>query len=1221
MRRSIVMAVRGEGAGEVHRMLDGIADSGDASAKRLARSYQKASDDVGAAIERQERAAARISAIMPQTAMQMRVDDANGSGFSQWEGSARKSAFAMRELLAEQERLERQARSLVLAMDPVAAAQDRMNREVGEAQKLVGAGLISLDQYVAKLGQEQAALDRVTEAVTRRHSAEKGVRYDGISAARVSTLAGVDVDPGRSAQESASVFSSAFDKMEARAKALMLAIDPAAAALDRFNREIAEAQDLVGAGVLTLDQYVAKLNHERSALDAVTESLRRRSAAEQGVRYGGVDRGRVDEVVGGVTTTGRSAQESASVFTAAYDRMESRARALMAAIDPVAVAQDRFNREIGEARDLVSQGALSLDDYARKLVHSRGELDAATAAQQRGGTSLGALRMASMGASYQVQDFLTQVSMGQNPVNAFAVNAAQLAGQFAHVEGKAGMAARFFMGPWGLAITGAIMLGSMFTKDLFKQGESLDDLVDKLKADAEETQRSARAKEAYRGSIEGLQEAISEQNESLRESINLGKTAAEQAYEGARANVRLAESLAAATRARLEDQRALLQAEMRRASGPGEANERAALNLPGIADQIAETEAGLQRIEGVEERLRNQLRAFGVDVAIEHGQRANDAVAQINRRYDGEIDAVRRRGQEQARAGQNAAKWVAAETAAIEKRRQTALKEEQERQQKGRTPTLGAQLSTERSQQLLTSAQKYVGLNEHRAGDRSTLRALFSEANETIDPKITAWCAAFVNAVLATNGLPGTDSLAARSFLNYGTATNKPEMGDIVVLRRGNNQAQGHVGFYAGEGANGKIMVTGGNQGDAVSTAGFNRRDVLGFRRAPTDAASFKSEEKQAAERERELARLTAQYDPLTAAATRYREEVDKVNLALKRGDIDESTAEQYRAGAKRTHDMEVARITGADTAVQNALRIMDQLRQAERQREKAVADNVARMLGSQQESLAIAHEELRLGSAGDQVREASIAKLRLILDLKRDGIAVDSANGRQLIDNHDALEAIYQQLERQRTAWEEVRSFGESFVTTVLSPDTWRDWGEGGKRVLDMLRGELLKLALLNPIRNWMNGDDRLPTVTNLLGRLGGLFGGGGATPPPAMPTTGDWFGPGFMAPRAAAGTHHSSGGAMLLGEFGPELAWLPRGSQVSTANDTRRMFAANDRAPREMRLRVEASPYFNVAVEEVAAPMMSNAMVQGAAGGAQIAEAESAASASRRLGSGRWG
>lgn len=117
-------------------------------------------------------------------------------------------------------------------------------------------------------------------------------------------------------------------------------------------------------------------------------------------------------------------------------------------------------------------------------------------------------------------------------------------------------------------------------------------------------------------------------------------------------------------------------------------------------------------------------------------------------------------------------------------------------------------------------ASRFVGLHERT--NRSTLRAVVR-----VDPAITAWCAAFVNAMLHKVGVQGTGSNQARSFLRYGVATRNPRKGDIVVLGR-------HVGFYEGHVTrNGRtyVAVLGGNQSNRVKTSYFLASRVLSYRR------------------------------------------------------------------------------------------------------------------------------------------------------------------------------------------------------------------------------------------------------------------------------------------------------------------------------------------------------------------------------------------------------
>ena len=139
------------------------------------------------------------------------------------------------------------------------------------------------------------------------------------------------------------------------------------------------------------------------------------------------------------------------------------------------------------------------------------------------------------------------------------------------------------------------------------------------------------------------------------------------------------------------------------------------------------------------------------------------------------------------------------------------------------------QLSGQTSTDLITTAESVLGLNEDKQKD--VLSSFLSAGGAEIDPSQTAWCAAFVNATLTKTGLDGTGALNARSFLDWGTEITSPQLGDVVVLSRGDNPAQGHVGFFKGFDADGNILILGGNQGDSVNVQSFNKDRLLGYRR------------------------------------------------------------------------------------------------------------------------------------------------------------------------------------------------------------------------------------------------------------------------------------------------------------------------------------------------------------------------------------------------------
>jgi uncharacterized protein (TIGR02594 family) len=136
---------------------------------------------------------------------------------------------------------------------------------------------------------------------------------------------------------------------------------------------------------------------------------------------------------------------------------------------------------------------------------------------------------------------------------------------------------------------------------------------------------------------------------------------------------------------------------------------------------------------------------------------------------------------------------------------------------------------------VLAKAESTIGLNAR--SDRQLLKKKLSNANgQTIDPVRIPWCAAWMNMVLDESGLPTTGSLMARSFLAWGKpVVGEPMVGDVVVMRRGRNRNNGHVGFfYAFVDHNGAkmIAVLGGNQGKEVRISYYPITKVIAYRKA-----------------------------------------------------------------------------------------------------------------------------------------------------------------------------------------------------------------------------------------------------------------------------------------------------------------------------------------------------------------------------------------------------
>lgn len=134
-------------------------------------------------------------------------------------------------------------------------------------------------------------------------------------------------------------------------------------------------------------------------------------------------------------------------------------------------------------------------------------------------------------------------------------------------------------------------------------------------------------------------------------------------------------------------------------------------------------------------------------------------------------------------------------------------------------------------------AKAEIGTVEWKDGSNPKVVAYFKDSgNAGVKDDATAWCAAFVGAMLKRAGLKGTGKLTARSYLDWGVPVERKDArpGDIVIFKRGRSSWQGHVAFFVKD-RGALIDVLGGNQSNAVNVKGYQASALLGIRRhAPT---------------------------------------------------------------------------------------------------------------------------------------------------------------------------------------------------------------------------------------------------------------------------------------------------------------------------------------------------------------------------------------------------
>lgn len=142
-------------------------------------------------------------------------------------------------------------------------------------------------------------------------------------------------------------------------------------------------------------------------------------------------------------------------------------------------------------------------------------------------------------------------------------------------------------------------------------------------------------------------------------------------------------------------------------------------------------------------------------------------------------------------------------------------------------------LSLEGAPKILVEALKLFGTREivgpqHNAQIMGWAKKLNMSRDYTADE--TPWCGLFVAVCAFAAGYkPAKIALRAKDWLNWGVPVEAPMLGDVVVFGR---VGGGHVGLYVGE-TDKHFAILGGNQGNAVCIALFEKSRALGYRRSP----------------------------------------------------------------------------------------------------------------------------------------------------------------------------------------------------------------------------------------------------------------------------------------------------------------------------------------------------------------------------------------------------
>lgn len=881
-----------------------------------------------------------------------------------------------------------------------------------------------------------------------------------------------------------------------------------------------------------------------------------------------------------------SARQSAAAFRELYaeqEKLENGARALRASLDPLTAAQDRYNAEIGKARTLVSAGVISLDEYVAVLGRERAALDANSTAKKRNGSAMVAL-------APQLQDVFTQASMGANIFNVLAVQGGQAAGQMIYLGGAAGKFGNFMMGPWGLALTGGTMLLGALTKGLFdNEAASARAEAGMQKFQARQSDianfidfTTGRLKEQNRELVLG---AILTRERQLADNAAAISSGRNKAFDAARnlqdrnPTVITSPTSGAPISVRQTDRK--VEQIVNGANGDVAKLTEGLFNLAKASGdprhkELAQTVSGLAGNAVLATRenedLRKELRGLNGDTTAL--ARADTSLIAARAKLAGAT-----KESERAQARYTIA--ISQAEAAYDASGKTAADQQR---------LLNARTKAERDLNVAQDANNKGG----EARNRSLARQ--SEAME-------------VNASaaheLARAYLAGGDAAIKAEAMRRGAtdATRRGIDSEAEVRRRLNimigdalvDGAQ-NVAQLGEETAARKLLIDRVLSGELP----FER-----MAKALSDEAALRPLLKlQTMAQGESLTLLTkiigdyrkaledANAEEGRSAALSAKDATAKriIEIEASIADLDKSPLEAAIAAARRAAKAEAKsqNFSPADAAAFEDARARETEVQFRGDGKRFVKDASDR----QADTTRLMQRELELVGATDEVRERELEKLSLKIELERQAVDLSSEAVRKLLEGIDAQSAARSELQRTAGVMDDLRRTGKDFVDTILSEDTWSSWGNAGRTVVNMLKTEFLKLALFNPIKNLISGKSDNATLTDAFKGIGKLFG------------------------KNAAGTEYWSGGLSLVGEHGPEMVNMPRGSRVSTAAETRRMFQGAPSGP-VLQFDLRGA----VMTEDLLSQMQqlaTQAAQQGALGGRMLSRQDSHNAAKRRLGRG---
>ncbi len=1213
--KSVSIRLGTEGKGEVKNDFAEIAASGDASAKRLVSSYEKAGGDIEKALARRDAAASKIAAIMPSTT-QATINASVGTGYDR---SQNANAVQFTALLAEQ---ERQVEAVRAAVDPMYRAQKQYDEELATAAGLLSRSAISEREYAAAVQLSATALERAREAQASKS---------------VSTV------PDNNAH--VLVFRQANDDDAAAAERLRAAIDPLYTAQKRYDAEIATADGLLQRNKISEAEHAAAVKGSSDALAKATRDV------EEHTGVLGLNRAQfitaqsavlrfTDSIIAGqspIRAFALEAHKGAEVLAMDDGGMAGGLAKIADFCNPVTIG-------IAALTAIVAIGAISWIHYTDEMAKLDTVAAGAGAAIGATGAQLEANAQAvsrngvlTVGAARDIE--VGYVKMGGIGTSVLA-GLTSLTADFAAATGTDAKAAQEALGKaFQDPVKGAEELADRYGSLTQAQIESIQKTQEQNGLYAAQAELLRDLGPAFDGAAKHA-EGLAREFDEIKASVSGAWEKLNQFIAGANAATPLAQKLAD------------LQA--RRASAA--VMPMGGFVMRGLDDQIAAAQKQIADQQKANAAASSKFAQNGLDAGS--GYTGYDQKRQLEEQRNKIADGLKN-GKYAPDEMQDQREALEAYTRAIntylgpaEKKRQLDLADVAIAQARAkRDPNALAAASAKREQieqagQVATNAD--VQADALAKGERARAR---------LDGAVDKHAATLARETAAQEANTRAAMDAAQAYLTGGAAS-----GEEAEARRKAVTDATKKGTNVDDAVRRQIAASGADSELAGAKAISSLLQETSARASVNDQVDKGvisiDDMSRALGDEQALRALTvtqtlAQKKGLTELYSAITSEIEKYKSALVEAHAEEANSGTNKAlddVQKRLEDARLVKQYAGDTSggYDRAKAALDARRSADADGETDPGRRQARVTGAVDATVA-GQSAQDAKSAADAVRASND---NLAITQAQIGLVGKSADAQQLIVDRlklqqslvislkgnyaqfapeilaaaSAADVGAEHLKQAQEAMGELRSAGDKFIDDLTNPK-----GDGIKNLLKDLEQEMLKLAAINPLKNFLLGENNptLGSLTSLVGKGGGaggaggllgkIFGGGGidvaGNEAGANSAIADLL-KSSAIPGFASGTESSPAGPAWVGEQGPELVNLPQGSKVTNAADTRRLMGAgNDNSRMKVDIGLNTD-LFTATVSRTADQRVGAAAPQIMAGSVSMGEQQRVRTQSRKLG-----